>query len=709
MTQINPNINPYNIYQGKTEPQNQPVRIPNFYYVPDNYEHKSFKETVKEADMMGFITPFIEHPLLVVPTWLALNFGADAYSKACGGKYETSLAGKAARFGDRIEGSKFIQSKPAQSVIKGLGSIKSAGAKVVQNSALLRAMRDTPTMPEWSLVKSQMFNQKQEVVQEFVRIADNLKLGEAGSPKLTNVGLTKAEKEMLKKTFKVSRISEIPETKVINQVLLSRLGRSQAQIDKIQALGEKSIEATKKEILKEMGMTPEKLKLIKDDIFGKYVPDVEEAVGKVGKKVKMGAGHFKWLGPLTKPFERTIGCDEIYNKLHSMSSGTKTSAGKTISGGAKTATGRFMSKAMQMIHRGLTFGGGKAGLLIFIAPLLIEVAMNTRKADKDQKVGTFMGSLIESMSWVVTFPLALRMMHSLGGVKYAGMNKEQVEAFREALKQFNEKAKGSEFKSKADYKKAKKALKDMLKVKDQNIFTKGIRKLGQFLTMDLETFKPYRSSNIAANVGRKLPNIFRNIGGVPMRFALWTAISTGVLDALIHKGSTAIFGKSYDAMKQEEHDDEKKAQKKFLREDLNKRLYEAQRIKQYGAAPQIQPVQTQNRAVVSRGKDQNSETIPVIRPEEKADNYTYIPSSENIIPYPVKNNSVDNYTYIPSSQNTINQTPDGRAKKRYIPSQAAANIQKNFDNSGLQAVLDRAQKAEDNALKVLAGNFEGMV
>ena len=261
--------------------------------------------------MMGFITPFIEHPLLVLPTWLALNFGADAYSKACGGKYETSLAGKAARFGDRIEGSKFIQSKPAQSVIKGLGSIKSAGAKVVQNSALLRAMRDTPTMPEWSLVKSQMFNQKQEVVQEFVRIADSLKLGEAGRPKLTNVGLTKAEKEMLKKTFKVSRISEIPETKVINQVLLSRLGRSQAQIDKIQALGEKSIEATKKEILKEMGMTPEKLKLIKDDIFGKYV---------LGMHVKDGQypTNGNELGCETQVGKGRVDFEYIITKLHSL-------------------------------------------------------------------------------------------------------------------------------------------------------------------------------------------------------------------------------------------------------------------------------------------------------------------------------------------------------------------------------------------------------
>lgn len=87
----------------------------------------------------------------------------------------------------------------------------------------------------------------------------------------------------------------------------------------------------------------------------------------------MGAGHYSWMGPLTKPFERTVGCDEIFNKLHSMSDG------------AKTGTGRFMSKAMQMIHRGLTFGGGKLGALIFIAPLLVELGINVKKLIKTRK------------------------------------------------------------------------------------------------------------------------------------------------------------------------------------------------------------------------------------------------------------------------------------------------------------------------------------
>ena len=86
----------------------------------------------------------------------------------------------------------------------------------------------------------------------------------------------------------------------------------------------------------------------------------------------------------------------------------------------------------------------------------------------------------------------------------------------------------------------------------------------------------------------------------------------------------------------------------------------------------------------------------------------YIPSSKNVIPHKTKKDGVDNYTYIPSSECKIPSDKTNENQRRYIPSQAAANIQKTFDNSGLQSALDRAQKAEDKALRVLAGNFDNI-
>lgn len=710
MTQINSNINIQN-FAGQQQKQQQTVRIPNYYYVPDTYSPQSVKEVVKENPFYDmFLKPFVEHPVAVLATWLGLGVGLDAYSTACSGKYEDSLVKKAANFGDNIQNSKIIQNKPIQAVISGLGSVGNAGKKAVQNSAILRAMKDTPTMPEWSTVKTQMFNQKQEVVQDFIRITEALKLDSAEAPSLKNIGLNDREITMLKKTFNVQKISQIPETEAVNQVLLDRLGKTPEEIKKIQGMGAASTKAVKTEILKEMGLDAEKLKLIKDDVYGKYINDVKTAAGKVKGKVKMGAGHYSWMGPLTKPFERTVGCDEIFNKLHSMSDG------------AKTGTGRFMSKAMQMIHRGLTFGGGKLGALIFIAPLLVELGVNVKKADKDQKIGTAANGFVDNISWVFTFPLALRMMHSIGGIKNAGMGKEKVEQYRKLVEDFNKRVEPTilkdgvkvpnpnTFKTKHEYDVARsvveKQLKELRTVKGQNIFTRGLRKLAGCITPDLCRLNSYRNSNFAANTARKVPAFFRNAAGIPIRFGIWGLISMGVLSAALTKCTTAIFGKSYDAMKQDERKADKKKQEKFLKEDLNQRLYDTQKAKQFGRQTAVQAQPPVQNIMTTKGTSPYSSQIPT--PDTDVDNYTYIPSQQNIIPHSIKNSKVDTYTYIPSQECTIKSDKVNEAQRKYIPSQAAANIQKTYDNSGLQSALDRAQKAEDKALRVLAGNFEGM-
>ena len=704
MTQINQNFDKYPILmQQGNQPQANPVRIPNYYYVPDN--KISAQEAMDSNPLYQMtIKPFKEHPITVLATWLGISTLLDGYSKACSGDYEKSLVGKIAKFGDNIQDSKLIQNKPVQKVLGGFQKVGNLGEKAVKNSAILRAMKNTPTQPEWQMVKSQMFNQKQEVVQEFIRIADTLKLGEEGALELKNVGITKAEKEMLKKAFSVDSISKIPEEKAVNQILLHRLGKPQAEINKILAKDSaEAFSATKNEILNAMGLDSAKLKLIKEDMTGKYTDDVMKACEKVKGKVKMGAGHYSYLGPLTKLFERTKGCDEVYNQLYSITKG----------GGAKTATGRALSKTVQVIHRGLTFGNGKLGALVFIAPILAEVFVNTKKADNDQKVGTFANGLVDNISWVFTFPVALKMMHAIGGIKYAGMSKADVEKYREALKKFNNNVKLEKFKTKAEYNIAKNIVKQKLVVKNQNIFTKGLRKLIGILTLDLGTFKPYQNKNMVTNIVRKTPNLLRNVVGIPLRFGVWGAISMGVLGAALTKITSSIFGKSYDAEKQDEHKTALKEQKQYLKKDLNDRLYDEARKKQViniNNNAMQQNILAQNQNISTRGKNEYSANIPQVEEQRnKLDNYTYIPSQKNVIPHPIKENNRDNYTYIPSSKCTIQPDPkDIEKKRKYIPSQEGAKIQKSFDNSGLQSALDRAQLAEDKALKVLAGNFEGM-
>ena len=725
MTQINQNFDKYPIFmQQGNQPQGNPVRIPNYYYVPEN--KISAQEAMDSNPLYQMtIKPFKEHPITVLATWLGISALLDGYSKACSGEYNKSLVGKVAKFGDNIQESKLIQNKPVQTVLGGFQKVGNLGEKAVNNSAILRAMKNTPTQPEWPMVITQMYNQKQEVVQEFIRIADTLKLGEEGALELKNAGMTKAEKEMLKKAFSVDSISKIPEEKAVNQILLHRLGKPQAEINKILAMDSaESLSATKTEILKAMGLDSNKLKLIKEDMTGKYTDDVMKACEKVKGKVKMGAGHYRLLGPLTKLFERTKGCDEVYNQLYSITKG----------GGAKTATGRTLAKTVQVINRGLTFGNGKLGALLFIAPILAEVFVNTKKADKDQKVGTFANGLVDNISWVFTFPVALKIMHAIGGIKYAGMSKEDVEKCRKLKAEFNAKLgsgpidrikswftkaplKKCKFKNVTEYNIEKTIVKEKIKklskVEGQNIFTKGLKKLISVLTLDLGTFKSYQNENITGSLLRKIPNFLRNIVGVPLRLGVWGAISMGVLGAALTKITSSIFGKSYDAEKQDEHKTALKEQKQYLKKDLNDRLYEEARKKQAininnNVIQQNKLAQNQN--ISTRGKNEYSANIPQVEEQRnKLDNYTYIPSQRNVIPHPIKENNRDNYTYIPSSKCTIQPDPkDIEKKRKYIPSQEGAKIQKSFDNSGLQSALDRAQLAEDKALKVLAGNFEGM-
>lgn len=694
MSQINPNINNQYIQQGyanQPQAQAQQIRLPKYYDIADSYDRPSAKEIFKENPLYDmFLKPFIEHPIAVLATWLGLGVGLDAYSRANSGKYEGTLLQKAANFGDNIQNSKVVQSKPVQTVIGGINSVAKGGKKLASKSAVLRAMKETPTMPEWQMVKTQMFNQKQEVVTDFIKIADALKLGSADKIPMKNLGLSNYEKDALKKVFNVQSLSQIPEEKAVNHILLSRLGKSPNDIKKIQTLGQ---QAVKDELLKEMGLTAEKLTLIKEDMYGKYINDVKAATRKVGGRVRIGAGNYQqYIGPFSKLFERTIGCDEVYNKLHSMS------------GGAKTATGRFTAKATQMLHRGFTWNNGKLGALCFIAPLLVELGVNVAKADKDQKVGTAANGFVENIAWIFTFPLALKMMHSIGGIKNAGMGKDKVEQYRKLVDDFNKRVSTTmvkdglkvpnpdTFKTKAEYdiakREVKKQLKELRTVKGQNIFTRCLRKIAGLITPDLGRLNSYRNSNPIANTARKVPAFFRNFAGIPIRFGIWGVLSMGVLGGALTKLTTSIFGKSYDSMKQDERKADKKQQEQFLKDDLKQRMYEAQSLKQFG------PQGTQ---VAMRGKAKPS-----------VDNYTYIPSQDSTIPHPVKDKGVDNYTYIPSSECTIKSDKVNENNRKYIPSQAAANIQKNFDNSGLASALDRAQRAEDKALKVLAGNFEGM-
>ena len=703
-------------------PQPQMVRIPD-YYAPN--DKKSFKDYLEENPMYstgikGFFGPLIDHPIASVLTWFGCGFLLDKYTSACGGEYDKSLLKKVVNAGDKLENSKFVQSKPMQTI---LGLFKSGSKKsgnIIEKNSVLRAIWKTPTMPEWEMVKSEMIPQRQRVVHDFNHIVNELKLSGEGYAKLNKLALDKEENKLIKNLIKTSNLTE---EQASSYIQLRRLGEKEEEIMKIISKADGGVADTKKAILKAFGdKNVDWLKEIQEDTFGNKINEVQEATRRVGGKVKIGLGEFKPfglnLGPITSPTKRILGCDNVYNRLYS------------LDGGAKTATGRFMSRFMQMVHRGLTFGGGKLGVLLFIAPAFVETAINVHKAEPDQKVGTGVSNLVNHISWVFTFPFALQIMHHICGAKYAGMKEDDIKMIRKKISDFNKDNKDGKFANYEAWNKERKKVNEFVKqhskVKGQKWYTRGIRKIAGWLTPDLGKVDAYNTGNMVTRKFSQLRNLPRNLFGVPARLVIFGLLTMGVLDSILNKSIKFIFGDSYDSMKEEEIKDAKKEQKKFLKEDLTERLYEAQKKKITGVNKNTTAQQNnlQGNAIAHHGAGGVNITGANITGANSAgvnsagvnngldnqiiDNYSYVPSEKNVIKSEAKAKT-DNYSYIPSQNSTIKSNQENNPNTRsYIPSQAAANISKTWDNSGLQDALNRADRAEQRALRVLSGNFDEM-
>ena len=187
MTQINQNYEiknpqyaqqPAPVQRQVPQPQTK-VSIPDFYVVP-NTEKKDWRETLKSnpLTMVGyeFFLRGTERPIPTLLTWLGVGYGIDAYTKACGGEYNKSLLKRVANFGDNIQNSKLIQNKPAQFVLGGFERVGNVGKKIVKNSAILRALFNTPTRPEWKMVKSEIMPHNLKMAEDLLNSNKNLVL-----------------------------------------------------------------------------------------------------------------------------------------------------------------------------------------------------------------------------------------------------------------------------------------------------------------------------------------------------------------------------------------------------------------------------------------------------------------------------------------------------------------------------------------------------
>lgn len=662
----------------------QAVQIPDIYRMPDpTYEPISAVDTFKKADAMGFVTPWLEHPILTALTTLGVMKGFDLLAGKMSGKYEESLLGRAANFGDKIHNSDFFQNETSQKVLKPIGKAWDSTKKYLHKNKITSAILDTPAVPEWDMAKSELCKMDVRILQDFKSYASDLGLGREGVMSIKNLDLNKANTEAAKKYFNVKKLSEVAEDKLCNFVRLKQIGVNESQITNILAQEDAS-KLVESEILKKMKLSSKQLQEILKDETGKTIPTLEKALANI-KNLRIRCGHIGWLGPI-QPLERGVGADFFFNRFHSISS-------------AKTATGRACAKAMQTLHRMATFGGGKIGVLMFIVPHFVNTILNTIKADKNEKVGTLTNGILMSGMWVVTFPLAAKILYGLGGLQNIGTSKANVDKMNEIISNFSKQT----FNSKTEMETARKAAKEAIKklrATDGDLLTKMLRKVGSFLDIG--------NGLKGATFGQKIGKFGKNCVGVPLRFIAVLGISGFVLDKAIEKVCASIFGKPYNADNEKEHEEAKKQQKIFLKQDLQNRLVEAQQAKI--AQPEVQEVvqqpipeaEIEQPAPELPQETQISQLQPVV--DKKQDTYTYIPSQETQLlqPQPKVEEKRDNYNYIPSSDSTLSQPKD---INKYIPSQLGANISKSFDNSGLNDALRRADKAEQRAVQILSGKF----
>lgn len=308
--------------------------------------------------------------------------------------------------------------------------------------------------------------------------------------------------------------------------------------------------------LEQFGLTPEEFKEItKKSSEPKNIKKLIEIFEKQGKDT-----HFElpWEIPMTgiklnKFFPKAttkIYWSSYVNKL------------KVFNNGNKTFLGKKLPNAMLRTIEGITNGtaGGKFAILM-AAMFIGDAIRDSINAPKGDKISTFAESNINGIGFYLLMPFCMGIMHKLGGLKYLGMNEEQVKAYREALKNFNEKATSGVFSNKAEYKAARKELQEMLKGEIsgsktaqffKNLVYKPLKKAANVLTVGLEVPKAFnpKAINPEAKLGEKLARIFRYEKSYTLKkglgFLRAPLVMLAIAPPFLHlatKASHLIFGK----------------------------------------------------------------------------------------------------------------------------------------------------------------------
>lgn len=624
-------------------------------------------------------------PLVMFLTWLGLNKTTDMYNKLCtNDDYNKTIVGRMGNFGDKIA-PKIGKSKTYTSLMGHLGAFKASIKNYINSKPMLYAMFNTATKPENEMVKGFMKTQIAEDVDEAIKTLNGY-IDEL--PKtLKEAGATKDEIKALKAKYGTNIFGQIKNKKrAIQELQFNRIGAAPNFIDTLgndKELIKKTLQEMK---IKHLGLEPDTYKNVFENPE-KNLKIIREACKRGGKNAKAFFGRYSWIPGLGFFTKRSTNLSMSYNKLSTEFNHT-------------TKLGKALAKSSKLFMRGLTFGGGRIGS-IMVALGLGTAICNAFKAPKEQKVGTAVAGGVEAVSWIASMPLAVSIMHGVNGLANTGLSKMQVGRYRVALKNFNKQVAAGVFKDEAAYKTALEAVNKLKEVKvPQGKITKGLSKLGHFLSIALENPKPFQEatktlkggakiSAIGRNIKRYLPLIGKNAVGYPLRFALYALVFSPIVDKVISSATSAIFGKPYEP---EETEEGKEAEKNE---------------QQTTTQPQGNPEMPQS--PINPNSKPNSPQPFQGNPNARPLDIHSLPD-KNLIKQAVLGQQVmHGPQYIPDDKCGIPGvvSPYDTVDRSYIPQETAAPVVTNHDADKdiVNRAIADADKAEAKALDTLNGIY----
>ena len=367
----------------------------------------------------------------------------------------------------------------------------------------------------------------------------------------------------------------------------------------------------------------------------------------------------------------------------------------------KSALGRFLNKYMNIVLEGATnrVAGGKI-MVLMQAFYFADVLYKSMKADGvGEKLKSFAERFTEMIAFFACMPMAIKLMHSIGGLQYAGMTKEQVELYRQHLKAHNMKAMSGGFANKIEWKVSKDKLVEELNAGVKNPITKLFKRIGRIVTVGLEQIRPYDKTDIGVmkdgvktyrkGVWNKLKDLWRHpkfgikqMAGYPMRIGIGMMIIMPFLGKLAVKGSHLLFGKPKNSLLDEGKEKPQEQQ-------------QPQSVQQTQLPPQLQqPMQQQPVQQTTATQSTTTVTQPGQSPSNLLNKY--------------QNGSTTTTTTTTQTQTqttTPNLSAPNEPVRTYIPSPLGVQIiNQQEDTSAADQAMLSADKAAKLAMQTLKMN-----